>query len=662
MKSQKRTEGKLGNMVKVGAFSPTVYVGNPERNACEILNCIRTNDKLNECNIIVTPELSLTGYTCQDMFFNADLQQNIHKAITLIANSINNDRLISVGAPLVYKNKLLNCSVLIRCGKVCAVIPKTYIPNYNEFYEDRWFTSARELGDGKKTIKVGTDNTEIMLGSPIVDVEYGEMNAYNDDKKRNKNYSIGCEICEDLWAPDPPSTSLALAGAEIILNNSASNEVIGKAAYRREIVKVQSAKTIGAYVYCSAGYTESVQDVVFGGHNIIAENGNILAESDLFDTDLGVVVADIDLDRIRHDRIVNKTFSSYAEQYNVEHVTCKVGFLKGKDGLRDIDRTVDILPFVPKGEQLVERCESIFNMQVAALAQRWKTVGSKCVVIGVSGGLDSTLALLVAVGAADRLGKSRDNVLGVTMPCLGTTERTKGNAVKLMDELRCAQMTVDICASVKQHLKDIGLSEDDRSVAYENAQARERTQVLMDIANMKQGFVVGTGDLSELALGWCTYNGDHMSMYSVNSSIPKTLVRSLVGVIGKKLNAGVVEDILATPVSPELLPPDNSGKIAQLTEDSVGPYVLNDFFMYYHVRFGMPKDKIQELAVLACKQSDEYKYTAEEISKWLDKFYKRFYGAQFKRNCCPDGVKVGTVSFNPRGDWRCPTEFAGHFE
>lgn len=663
MRKQVRTKGKLGNMVKVGAFSPTVHVGNPLGNAIEIVKGISDNDELRACDIVVTPELSITGYTCQDTFFNSQVLRDVHSAIEYIIHSISSDMLVSVGAPLVYNGKLMNCSVLLRSGGVVSVTPKTYLPNYSEYYEHRWFTPASDVELGG-IIEVGEHgNKDILLNKNIVNVEIGSYKFTGGDNnfKADKQFLVGSEICEDLWAPNPPSTDYALSGAQIILNNSASNEIIGKAAYRRDIVKTQSAKTISAYVYCSAGYSESVQDIVFGGHNIIAENGKILAESDLFDTEMGVVVADIDLDRLNHDRLVNKTFSSYSKPGS-EAMATEVRMLKCGTQEKEIDRTVDIMPFVPRGNDLAERCIEIFNIQVAALAQRWKTVGSKCVVIGVSGGLDSTLALLVAIGAADRLKRSRKDVLGVTMPCLGTTDRTKGNALTLMEELGCESMTVDICASVKQHLKDIGLSENDRSVAYENAQARERTQVLMDIANMRKGFVIGTGDLSELALGWCTYNGDHMSMYSVNSTIPKTLVRSMVNVIGKKLGSSVVADILDTPVSPELLPPDESGKIQQLTENSVGPYVLNDFFMYYHVRFGMDKDKIMGLAHIACKQSAEYNYDDETIEHWLNLFYKRFYGAQFKRNCCPDGVKVGSVSFNPRGDWRCPTEFIGHMK
>lgn len=644
MISQKVTDGKVGGLVKVGAFSPKVHIGDPVSNAFEIIKTISNNKELKDCALVVTPELSLTGYTCQDMFFNQDLLNRVQTGIQcLLRNDTVANQIISVGAPVKYMNKLFNCSILICNHQIVQVTPKYYLPNYQEFYEKRWFSSGFELAEGMDT---NMDSDELI---PVRNRIAHACVGYTD-------YFIGAEVCEDLWAPNPPSTNLALAGAHIIVNNSASNEIIGKAKYRRNIVKAQSAKTISAYVYCSAGYTESVSDVVFGGHNMIAENGTILAESDLFDTDCGIVVADIDIDKLNHDRMVNKTVSVSHEPTTKVYVSDKIN-----DSLRSstVHRTVDLLPFVPKGDKLTERCKDIFNIQVAALAARWEKTGSLSIIVGVSGGLDSTLALLVAVGAADRLNKDRASIIGITMPCFGTTDRTKNNAILLMEQLGCTIKEVNIGESVKRHMQDIGLSEDDRTVAYENAQARERTQVLMDSANMYGGFVLGTGDLSELALGWCTYNGDHMSMYNVNGSIPKTLVRSLVGSIGKLLNASVVEDIINTPVSPELLPPSEDGSIAQLTEDSVGPYVLNDFFLYNHIRNGFSAQKILELTVIACEQSDEYKFSREEIVKWLNKFYARFYRAQFKRNCSPDGVKVGSVSFNPRGDWRCPSEYAG---
>lgn len=640
----------MKNMVRVATISPEVHVGNIGANIAEI----NTEIKNINANIILTPELSLVGYTTQDLLFNNSitkkLNDNFSEYINNFKGTLGYRQILVVGAPIVVNSNLYNCAIVLNNEKVLGIVPKCYLPNYNEFYEKRWFTSA--FNDTlPEYINIG--NKRIPFGHSLL------FNA--------GGFKFGIEICEDLWAPNPPSTNMCMNGAEIILNLSASNETIGKSTYRRNLVAQQSARCICGYIYCSAGSSESTSDLVFSGHNIIAENGHIIAESELFDNNNhGKLITDIDLDKIRHDRLVNKTFT-----FGPKTPCREVGIGYSITGFkRNTLRKISITPFVPS-HNIMERCIEIFNIQTEGLVRRWANTRSKYAVIGVSGGLDSTLALLVAVHAADKLGYNRNRVIGLTMPCFGTTSRTKDNAVRLMKELGVTYKEINIEASVEQHLKDLGLSENDRSIAYENAQARERTQLLMDYANMTGGFVVGTGDLSELALGWCTYNGDHMSMYSVNSSIPKTLVRTLVENIGYLMSSDwntkvkiitnqklydCIKDILNTPVSPELLPPSDNGNIVQLTEDSVGPYVLNDFFLYYTVRYGFDKEKILRYAYEACEQSKDYNYSPEEIRKWLDKFYKRFTKAQFKRNCCPDGVKVGSVSFSPRGDWRMASE------
>lgn len=645
----------MKDILRVAAIVPKVHVGNIKKNVKEIISAIdtcrsATNDSV---DIMVTPELSLTGYTCQDMFMNEALLNELDPKklfdgyIGSICNKLGN-KAILLGAPLQLDRGLYNCAIMLCGDGVLGVTAKTYIPNYGEFYEKRWFESAERMVFDN--IQMNNEQS-ISVGNKLIYDMFGTK--------------VGVEICEDLWAPNPPSTDMALNGAEIILNCSASNEVVGKKAYRRNLVKQQSARCICGYVYCSAGMTESTSDVVFGGHTLIAENGTILNEDDELSLNTKIDVADIDTSRIRHDRRVNKTF--FMSNGSAEYSKIDTPLL-GDDKKLEY-RDIDMLPFVPK-KNIEERCREIFGIQVAGLAARWLSTGSEYVVLGLSGGLDSTLALLVAVGAARKLSnethfyKDESHVYCITMPCFGTTSETKQNAIALAEAFGCTLEEIDISGSVRCHMVDIGLKEDDRSVAYENAQARERTQVLMDMGNKVKGFVLGTGDLSESALGWCTYNGDHMSMYSVNNSIPKTLVRVMVENIGYELmgdnkeGRDVIKAILDTPISPELLPPNANGGIAQLTEDSVGPYILNDFFMYYTLRWGMSPTRIYELTKLAVEQSSgEYKYTSEDIKKWLIKFYERFARAQFKRNCCPDGVKVGTVSLNPRGDWRMPSEF-----
>ncbi len=642
----------MKNLVRVTAVSPEVHIGNVRENIREIAyECGKVT-----ADIIVTPELSLVGYTTQDLLFNRSIlkefkdnfTRNMSMLMSGITRKLSSSTILVVGAPIEYNNALYNCAIVLSSTGVLGIVPKCYLPNYNEFYEKRWFNS-------------GFDGLPATINLGGKDIPFGHSLIFNTDK-----FKFGVEICEDLWAPNPPSVNMCLSGAEIIVNLSASNETIGKSNYRRALVAQQSARCICGYVYCSAGSSESTSDIVFSGHNIIAENGSIISESQLFDNNThGIITNDFDLDKIRHDRLNNKTFGFSCKSTCREVIVSETNDVFRFEWAETL-RKISMTPFVPS-TNTKERCLEIFNIQTEALARRWKNTGSRHVVIGVSGGLDSTLALLVCAGAADKLGYDRDRIVGLTMPCFGTTSRTKDNAVALMKELGITSKEVNIGDSVTQHLKDLGLSENDRSVAYENAQARERTQLLMDYANMVGGFVVGTGDLSELALGWCTYNGDHMSMYSVNCSIPKTLVREMVDNVGAEIaqtEEGVnrdlvncIADILATPVSPELLPPSTDGTIAQLTENSVGPYVLNDFFLFYTLRYGFDKVKLYEYAVEASEQSEKYNYSKEEIQKWLNKFYTRFTRAQFKRNCCPDGVKVGSVSFSPRGDWRMASEF-----
>lgn len=650
MRNQKESHFSLGNTVNVGAFSPIVAIGNPEKNVAEILDVIQNNINIGSCDIVVTPELSITGYTCQDMFSNKELLTECNVALNRLWRELPTHMILAVGAPVLADDgRLYNCMVVGSNEGAIAIYPKNCLANYGEFYEDRWFTSGTQSKISKTSIaRKGVRKREVSFGSSVIAI-------------KDLNTSIGCEVCEDLWAPEPPSAKLALGGAMVILNGSASNEIVGKAAYRRDLVRMQSARTLSAYIYCSAGPTESVSDTLFSGHNIIAENGKILAESDLFDiSGRGIVTATIDLELLGHERMHNKTFANGNRDKGPTKVSVSIP-CPWANSDKKLFRTVSMTPFVPEDGDMKQRAKEIVDIQATALARRWLGVGSQKLIIGVSGGLDSTLALLVCHRASRIAGKDPSDIIGITMPCFGTSELTYNNAVTLTNSMGCTLKTVDITESVKLHMRDIGLPEDDRSVAYENVQARERTQVLMDCANMLHGFVIGTGDLSEAALGWCTYNGDHMSMYNVNASVPKTLVRSIIAEYGMSYLDNddyrqAIQSILDTPISPELLPPSKHGKIAQLTEDSVGPYILNDFFMYYLLRYGMSKQHIYELTCIANEQSNS-NFTDDQIAHWLDKFFDRFFKAQFKRNCCPDGVKVGSVSLSPRSDWRCPSEF-----
>ena len=623
--------------IKVAAATPKIRVADCEYNASEIIRLCREADALG-VKILVFPELCVTGYTCGDLFLQDTLIDAAAKALTRIATETAElDMLIALGCPVrdQWSGKLYNCAALLNRGQLRGLRPKMALPNYGEFYEQRWFTASGQGWNGD--VKIGGQRFDARIDTG----GYFSCDALPD-------LTVGVEICEDLWAPDPPSTALARAGAVVILNLSASNELVGKAAYRRELVKNQSARLHCAYIYADAGEGESSTDLVFAGHNMIAENGVILAES-RFRT--GLTVSEIDLMRLLFDRRRNTTFTpkKLAEEFWRSFFDLELTDTA-------LTRPVARSPFVPtEKDQREERCREIFAIQTQGLKKRLEHTGSKKLVVGVSGGLDSTLAMLVSAMAARELGLPSDALVAVTMPCFGTTARTKSNATLLAERLGAELRVVDITASVRRHFADIGHDESDHSVTYENAQARERTQVLMDIANSINGLVVGTGDLSELALGWATYNGDHMSMYGVNAGVPKTLVRYVVGwyadTCGDGELASVLNDILATPVSPELLPAEN-GEISQKTEDLVGPYELHDFFLYYFVRWGMGPTKIFRLAKYAFAGA----YDDATILKWLRTFVSRFFSQQFKRSCLPDGPKVGSVALSPRGDWRMPSD------
>ena len=637
------------NLFRAAAVTPRVHIGNVSKNCEEIMNAY--GELAYKTDLIVTPELSLTGYTCADLFNNRNLLDNTLKGLGKLAAQTKqygeSGAALVVGLPFEKDGELFNCAAVIQNGRLAAVVPKTYLPNYGEFYEKRWFC-AKELDAVELELGCGQDKLQTVFGNNIL-IDIGT----------DRKVCIGIEVCEDAWTPVSPGRILALNGAEIIVNLSASNEVIGKAQYRRNLIGAASAGCICGYIYVSAGRYESTSDLVFGGHNLMYENGKLIGESKPFEDN--VIIRDFNLTKIRHDRIANKTFSECKSNYmqrTYRKVTCDKPLMPKEDILAK----VSITPFVPSKNRR-ERSLEIFQMQVAGLQRRIETTRSKCVVIGVSGGLDSTLALLVSAQAVKNLGLPSTTVTGITMPGFGTTDRTKGNSIGLMKYLGCDIREISIVDAVRQHFQDIGQDEKVHDITYENCQARERTQILMDVANKEGGFVVGTGDLSELVLGWCTYNGDHMSMYAVNTSIPKTLVRTLVDEIGHHMAENgfpgmekVIEDIIDTPVSPELLPPNADGTIAQKTEDTVGSYILHDFFMYYTLRYGMTPAEVFCLCKEAVRQSGMYQFSDEEIKKWQKVFYTRFFRQQFKRNCMPDGVKVGSVSVSPRGDLRLPSE------
>ena len=622
--------------IRVGAIVNKLALANPMKNAEEIVKEIKQAVKRG-VSIVVTPELSLTGYTCGDLFLQDQLLIDSEKALRKVLDETKELDIISIlGMPIRHDNQLFNCAVVIEKGQILGVVPKTYIPNYQEFYEARWFSSSRDLKTGK-----------MKLLDQVVPIS---TNLLFQDKKL-KNITFGIDICEDLWTVCPPSNHHTLHGATIIFNLSSSNELIGKHEYRKGLVAMQSSKTISAYVYVSSGVMESSSDLLFSGASMIYENGSKLAENRRFEIESNIITADIDVLKLANDRIKNRSYMHMVD--DIEYNIIKVDVF---DTILELQRDYKEYPFVPSDQfERNRRCEEIIEIQSSALARRLIQLGNPKCVIGMSGGLDSTLAYLVIVGAFEKLKRDMKDIIGVTMPGFGTTDRTYQNAIDLVKEYGATLKEISIKDASILHMKDIGLPETDRSITYENIQARERTQILMDVANMEGGLVIGTGDLSELALGWCTYNGDHMSMYAVNTSIPKTLVRYLVSYMadittGKKKE--VLNDILKTPISPELLPPDEAGNILQKTESSIGPYVLHDFFLYHFLRYGATPKKIYILAKHTFKNS----FTKDEIKKWLKVFIKRFFTQQFKRNCIPDGVKVGSISLSPRGDLRMPSD------
>ena len=622
--------------VRVGAIVNKLVLASPIENAKEIVKMIRKADS-EGVSIVTTPELSLTGYTCGDLFLQDSLLDPLEDALRLILDKTKDLDIISIlGMPIKCNNMLLNCAVVIQKGDILGIVPKTYIPNYSEFYEKRWFSSSKDL----KSREVKLLERIVPIGSNII---------FKD--KENEDIAFAIEICEDLWSIISPSNHHALNGASIIFNLSSSNEIVGKDKYRNNLVSIQSSKTKSAYIYASSGMMESSSDLVFSGASIIYENGVKLASNKKFEIESNLIYSDIDVDRLVNERRRN---NSYMEVFLDDDV--RVIEVLVKENTNELSRKYNKYPFVPSNIlERNERCEEIIEIQASALARRLIHLNNTKCVIGMSGGLDSTLAFLIIVRAFQKLNRDYKDIIGITMPGFGTTDRTYQNAINLVKEYGATLKEISIKEACLLHMKDIGLDVNDRSITYENIQARERTQILMDVANMVGGIVIGTGDLSELALGWCTYNGDHMSMYSVNSSIPKTLVRYLVEYfmsISEGMRKEVLKDILDTPISPELLPPTKAGKMLQTTESSIGPYVLHDFFLYHLLRYGASFKKIYFLAKLTFKDD----FTSEEIKKWLKLFVKRFYKGQFKRNAIPDGVKVGTVSLSPRGDLRMPSD------
>ncbi len=628
------------HFLKVCAATPSLQVADCHYNVEQILNCIK-EATAEGASVILFPELCITGYTCADLFFQTTILEETELAIAnLLTATTSSEQLIILGAPLVHKNHLYNVSLILHKGKILGIVPKSYLPNYSEFYEKRWFNSGLDMG--KHYINyAGQENIPFsaQLLFEATNIPY---------------FNLGVEICEDLWAMLPPSTLHALKGATIIVNPSASNEIVGKSQYRRELLAQQSAKTMCAYIYTSSGTDESTTDVVFSGHKLIYENGYCIAESELFSKGNNLLYGILDLERLQKERLKQNHTNPGLFLSSLEYETIPFEL---KVPVFTFDRYVDAKPFVPDNENMrKERCKHIFDIQAHGLARRMAHTKAETFVLGISGGLDSTLALLVCVKAAKLLNKPLTSIVGVTMPGFGTTDRTYNNAVNLMKLLGVTVREISIVESAKQHLKDIGHDLTTHDVTYENAQARERTQILMDLSNQTNGLVIGTGDLSELALGWATYNGDHMSMYAVNASVPKTLVRYLIDYVAhfesEPLVQEILFDILETPVSPELLPPDGEGNIAQKTEDLVVPYELHDFYLYNIIRFGYTPSKIFFLAQVAFKDT----YDAATLLKWLKTFYRRFFNQQFKRSCLPDGPKVGSICVSPRGDWRMPSD------
>lgn len=623
--------------VKVASAVPSVKVADCRYNILQIESLIAQAEG-KSIEVICFPELSITAYTCGDLFSQQLLLDEAEMALISLLDFTRSLNIISiVGFPLPYRGTLLNCAAVIQKGKILGLVPKTYLPNYKEFYEQRWFTSGTTFPDS--SVKIC--GQQVPLGNNLI--------------FQSSNFSFGVEICEDVWAPIPPSSIAALRGAEIIFNLSADNEGIGKHQYLKSLLAQQSARCLSGYVFSGCGFGESSQDLVFAGKAFIYENGSLLCEGERFSLKEQLITSEIDVERLRMERQVNTTFAANMNQCDLSQVRyIDTELIVPKEF--KLSRTFDPSPFVPKGEALNERCKEIFAIQTQGLAKRLVHTHAQNVIVGISGGLDSTLALLVCVKTFDLLGLSRKNIIGITMPGFGTTGRTYNNAINLMKELGITIREISIKEACLQHFKDLDIDPNVHDVTYENSQARERTQILMDAANQSNGLVIGTGDLSELALGWATYNGDHMSMYGVNASIPKTLVRHLVHWVAmQEMDDTCREtllDIIDTPISPELIPADENGEIQQKTEDLVGPYELHDFFLYYTLRFGFRPAKIYMIAQEAFKDS----YTDEVIKKWLTIFFRRFFAQQFKRSCLPDGPKVGSCSLSPRGDWRMPSD------
>ncbi len=624
--------------LRIGVVSPELRIANVDFNVRKILEECKKIEK-EKVEIIVFPELSLTGYSCGDLFFQKELQSKGIEGLRQIKEfSQGHPYAIIVGVPLAFRDRIFNCAAVICDGEIAGIVPKTFLANSSEYYEKRWFTSG--LVADFDSVDLFEQN--IPFGSDLIFVA-----------KRNSSLTFGIEICQDLWSIMPPSFELCLAGAKVIINLSASDDYVGKFDYRRTLVATQSARGNCAYVYADSGSWESSTDLVFSGHSLIAENGRILAESKRFELAGASLVADIDLELLTSERQKNDSFRDIFLQRKFRFI--EVNIKKSKAA--QLKRPVNPFPFLPKDNaERSKVCKEIFEIQSTALARRLLHTGSKDVVIGISGGLDSTLALLVSLQAFEKLSYDKRGIHCVIMPGFGTSERTKSNAENLVQLFNTSLEVVDIRSAVSKHLEDIGVSADSHDIVYENAQARERTQILMDLGNKYNGLVVGTGDLSEIALGWSTYNADHMSMYNVNAGVPKTLVRYVIRWVAEEFYGGEISqrllDIIDTPISPELLPSDENGEISQKTEEIIGPFDLNDFFLYYLFRYGFKPKKIYFLATLAFGK----RFTEEEIAKWLSNFIKRFFLNQFKRSCMPDGPKVGTVALSPRGDWRMPSD------
>ena len=624
--------------IKVAAAIPAVRVADCDFNTTEMARIMSEADK-QDVRVLVFPELSVTGYTCQDLFRQNILITAAEKSVvSLLNSSMHVDVIAIIGVPVVVGDLLLNCAAVIQKGVLLALIPKTYLPNYSEFYEKRWFASSQDL-EAKEIVFAG----QRIVVSPEPTLI-----------RTHDGILFGVEICEDVWAPDPPSNYLALAGADLIFNLSASDELIGKHDYLKGLLAQQSARTITGYVYSGCGFGESTQDVVYGGNAMIFENGQLLEEAERFSLEPQLKIAQIDVERLRNERRSNSTYVNAQRG----HQATIVDAVDVDERPFHLTRPIDPHPFIPKDEDMARSCEEIFSIQVCGLSKRLVHTHSQKVVIGVSGGLDSTLALLVCIRTFDKLGYDRKGIVGVTMPGFGTTDFTYQNAIALMKLLGITLREISIAKAVRQHFEDIGHDESVHDVTYENGQARERTQILMDVANQVGGLVIGTGDLSELALGWATYNGDHMSMYGVNASVPKTLIQHLIRYeIGRTTDPQLAEtlrNVIETPISPELTPADENGQIKQKTEDLVGPYELHDFFLYHFLRHGFSPEKILMLALHAF--SNPSTYDEATIRKWLQTFLRRFFAQQFKRSCLPDGPKVGSVSLSPRGDWRMPSD------